>query len=259
MQLHLFSELAFSANTLQPKWCHSVQSLAQQKTTYDAHDFRRKSLHISIHCCKSECCLCAVVGGQEEEVCETKGCRIAPGHGCPTSSLRARRRGNAFGNTIPVPTGIHTNSLLEKSERWGIYKQRPACVSGIAFKAVVSTYHAVYPARAKQPPANMQRMVLHPLLFNHLQNSCTCYHFGQKQRTLQVMAHTFLMSFSGWEESQSKMQKRTRALETSEQPFTCTKWRGRESLRVYCKEIKWIWILDTKSTTGSEGTNGLRY
>lgn len=56
------------------------------------------------------------------------------------------------------------------------------------------------------------------------------------------MAHTFLMSFSVWEESQSKMQREMRALETSEQLSNWAKWRGGERLRTRFKEIKLVWI-----------------
>lgn len=146
-----------------------------------------------------------------------------------------------FGEHYPVPTGVHTNSLARDIRCWGIHKQCPACASGIVFKQqlVLITHHTACPTRAKQP---CRGYFLHRLIFNHLQNSCTSYCSRQKQRNSQVMAHTFLMSFSVWEESQSKMQRKMRALETSEQLFTRAKWRGRERLRICCKEIKWVWI-----------------
>lgn len=91
----------------------------------------------------------------------------------------------------------------------------PSLCFGLAFKTSVSTYYSSHHLSYKSEAAvSVQRMVLHPLLFNHLQNSCMHCHFGQKQKNLQVMAHTFLMSFSRWEESQSKMQRKTRALKT---------------------------------------------
>lgn len=170
--------------------------------------------------------------------------RGAPSWGtqyCPTSNPGARHRGNGLGNTIPVPTGVHTNSLARDIRCWAIHEQCPACASGIVFnqQLVHITHHTTYPMRAKQP---CRGYFLHWLIFNHLQNSCTSYRSRQKQRNSQAMAHTFLVSYSVWEESQSKMQREMRALETSEQLFTWAKWRGRERRRIRFKEIKRVWI-----------------
>lgn len=120
MQLHLFSELVFSANTLQPKRCHSVQSLAQRKTicVTQCHLLLMasgSSLSVSAHVsAKASFAPARWRGGQEEEVRTTEGCSVATGHGCPTTSPTAWHRENAFGNTIPVPTGIRTGSLVRE-------------------------------------------------------------------------------------------------------------------------------------------------
>lgn len=82
-------------------------------------------------------------GTQEEEVHATKGRSIATGHGCPTSSPGAWWRGSGFGNSIPIPTGICTDSLVRDIRVLGnIYTQCPPCASGIVSRAVVSTYYS---------------------------------------------------------------------------------------------------------------------
>lgn len=190
--------------------------------------------------------------GTGEEVHTPEGRSVASGHGCPTSNPGAWHRGNGGRSTIPVPTGVHGNCLAGDIRCWGIHKQGPAWASGIVFKQqlVFITHHTTAPMRAKQPCRG------YFFALAHLQPPPEFLHELLLQTETQEFTshgtHTFLMSFSVWEESQSKMQREMRALETSEQLFTWAKWRGREKLRICCKEMS----MDTKSSTGSEGANG---
>lgn len=50
---------------------------------------------------------------------------------------------HGLGSTIPVPTGVHTNSLAWDIRCWGVEKQCPGCASGIVCKQqlVLITHH----------------------------------------------------------------------------------------------------------------------
>lgn len=87
------------------------------------------------------------------------------------------------------------------------------------------------PTQVKQLPAITQRIFSHPLLFGHLQNSCTCYCFRHKQEFANdgtYLPHEHELQWV--EESQNKMQRNTRALGTTpiQQSCTHTKWREGE-------------------------------
>lgn len=164
MQLHLSSEMLFSANTPQPKRCHSVQSLAQQKTVYDtvslaAHDLRCKSLRISRHCCKSEFCPHMVAAGGDRrkrctwprDVALPQGMALpppAPAHGVEEMLL---------GTLSPYQLVSVPIAWLAKSERWGIYKQGPACALGTAFKTAVSSYYSSHRLSCESQAAVSER------------------------------------------------------------------------------------------------------
>lgn len=142
-----------------------------------------------------------------------------------------------MGSTIPIPTGTPMDSLAREIRAWGKSKlcMQQGRPTGAASRAAVRTVAAHH--QAKQLSASTQRMLSHPLLFGHRQDSCTI----PLRTELEGFANdgTYL-PHELWQvgrvtEQNAKEDKSVRDIRTTLYSY---QEEGRESLRIYCREIK---------------------
>lgn len=174
--------------------------------------------------------------GTGEEVCPAEGHSIASGHSCPTSNPGAWHRGHGLRSIILVPTGVLLSSLARDIRCWGTQAVPRLCLRH-CFQTAVSTHYSSHRV-SYESKATVQRIFfasaqlqpppefLHKLLLQTETEEFTSHGTYLPHELLHVGRVT------------EQNAKEMRVLGASEQLFTWAKWRGRERLRIHCKEIK---------------------